>query len=80
MAHTKVSQQSSRSKTESHRLSTTRQNTLSKPDVSLFYELEAAVVIDVIRDENHLFKNKTQRLRGQLGPTGYNDPSTPDYS
>ena len=81
MAHTKVNQQNSRPKTEQHKLSTSRGANLSKPDVTLFYELEAAVVIDVIRDENHpVFKNKKPKVERSTWPDGYNDPVTPDYS
>ena len=57
---------------------------VNKPDDSLlFYELEPAVVIDVIRDENHaVFKNqKTKpRVSPEEFPEGFNDPLVTDYA
>ena len=41
MSHTKTNQQNNRSETELHRLITQRKSHLNKPDISLFYELEA---------------------------------------
>ena len=61
----KVNQQNSRPKTEQHKLSTSRSK-FKQTDVTLFYE-PIAVVIDVIRDENHpVFKNKNQSRKIDL--------------
>lgn len=77
MAHTKTNHQNNRSETELHRLLTQRQSHLNKPDVNLFYELEAAVVIDVIRDENHpIFKNNKPKVERSTWPDEYNDPES----
>lgn len=52
-------------------------------DSLLFYELEPAVVIDVIRDENHpIFRNNSTKpfVTKEEWPEGYNDPQVLDYA
>jgi hypothetical protein len=57
---------------------------VNKPDDSLlFYELEPAVVVDVIRDETHsVFKDKKTRplVSPEEFPEGFNDPLVIDYA
>tara|TARA_A100001037_G_C15151929_1_gene639844 strand:- start:3622 stop:6687 length:3066 start_codon:yes stop_codon:yes gene_type:complete len=62
---------------------TQRQIYSRKPEGILFYELEPAVVIDVIRDETHpIFKKgKTSpHVSNNEWPAGYNDVEHLDYS
>lgn len=52
-------------------------------DSLMFYELEPAVVIDVIRDENHpIFKNKSTQpfVTEEEWPEGFNDTQVLDYA
>ena len=52
-------------------------------DSLMFYELEPAVVIDVIRDENHpVFKNKSTQpfVTAEEWPEGFNDTQVLDYA
>ena len=53
MAHIKTQNKSKTQNLEKKQLATVRSSELESPDTSLFYELEAAIVIDVIRDETH---------------------------
>lgn len=53
MAYTKTHRKSNTNDIARRELTTQRESLTVQPDVDLFYELEAAVVIDVIRDENH---------------------------
>jgi hypothetical protein len=59
-------------------------NLVNKPnDATLFFELEPAVVVDVIRDENHpVFKNKSSSPKVEFDefPEGFNSPNNIDYS
>lgn len=53
------------------------------PDNVLFYELEPAVVLDVIRNEDHpIFKDKssTPRVKQDEWPVGWNKEGEVDYS
>jgi hypothetical protein len=62
---------------------TQRQIYTRKPEGILFYELEPAVVIDIIRDETHpVFKKGTEspHVSNNEWPTGYNDTEHLDYS
>lgn len=83
MAHTEIHSQSRTKETEVTELITSRRSNLNKPDPSFFYELEAGIVIDVIRDETHpVFTQnpKAPVVERSSWPDGYNDPSIPDYS
>lgn len=83
MAHTKKNPKNKIHETSQRSLITNRKAFLQKPDDSFFYELEAAVVIDVIRDETHpVFTDnpKAPTVERSTWPSGYNDPSIPDYS
>jgi hypothetical protein len=83
MAHSKYYKRSESRDLEISSLMTQRQIYNRKPEGILFYELEPAVVIDVIRDETHpIFKKKTgsPHINKTDWPTGYNDPETLDYS
>ena len=53
MAHTQTKLKSKIQNLEKKQVSTVRGAELSGSDSSFFYELEAAIVIDVIRDETH---------------------------
>ena len=62
---------------------TQRQIFSRKPEGILFYELEPAVVIDVIRDEEHpMFENKKSapKVDEKEWPSGYNVKTDIDYS
>lgn len=65
-------------------LTTVRKTGLSKSEINYFYELEAAIVIDVIRDETHpVFTSNIEPpiVERSTWPDGYNDPSQSlDYS
>lgn len=83
MAHSKYYKQSNKREIEVSTLMTQRQIYNKTQEGILFYELEPAVVIDVIRDENHpIFKNtkKSPRVSTEEWPTNYNQKDTPDYS
>jgi hypothetical protein len=83
MAHSKYYNRSESREIEVSTLMTQRQIYNKKPEGILFYELEPAVVIAVIRDENHpIFKNKREypKVSGDEWPTNYNEKDTPDYS
>lgn len=83
MAHISINQKSRKRELETHSLLTTRNSVLKNEDTSLFYELEEAVVIDVIRDETHPVFTQNEnspKINRATWPTGYNDPSIPDYS
>ena len=54
MAYTSKQLKANTRETLKSELTTSRKSHLNKPDGSFFYELEAAIVIDVIRDENIL--------------------------
>ena len=53
MAHTQTQNKSKTQNLEKKQVLTVRSAELSNSDSSFFYELEAAIVIDVIRDETH---------------------------
>ena len=83
MAHSKYYKQSNSREVEVSTLMTQRQIYNKSPEGILFYELEPAVVIDVIRDETHpIFKNKktSPKVSTEEWPTNYNEKDTPDYS
>ena len=64
-------------------VATLRSLKLETPDTVQFYELEPAVVFDVIQDENHpIFKDGGQQPKvvETEWPIGYNNPEKPDYS
>ena len=64
-------------------LMTIRNYMSQSPDSVMFYELEPAVVLDVIRDEDHpVFKDKvsTPRIKEQEWPEGFNWEGDIDYS
>lgn len=72
-----------RTETEVSRLSTSKSTLKAKHARIDFFELEAAVVIDVIRDEEHpvfLFDETSPHVDSEEWPTGYNEPMTADYS
>jgi hypothetical protein len=83
MAHSKYYKQSNKREIEVSTLMTQRQIYNKSPEGILFYELEPAIVIDVIRDETHpIFKDKKNypKVSTEEWPTNYNDSDTPDYS
>jgi hypothetical protein len=83
MAHTQVHKKNNLLGTSQGELSTKRDRITNKPDTSLFYELEAAIVIDVIRDENHpvFTDNSTPPIvERSTWPNGYNDPTGGSYN
>lgn len=83
MAHSKYYKRSESREIEVSTLMTQRQIYNRNPEGILFYELEPAVVIDVIRDENHpIFKNKKEypKISENEWPQNYNEKDTPDYS
>lgn len=92
MAHIKTQNKSKTQNLEKKQLATVRSSELESPDTSLFYELEAAIVIDVIRDETHpIFSPSNPEVpmvEGSTWPASkpdnggktYNDSTTPDFS
>ena len=59
MAYTNFTKKSVTKELGTNHLMTQRRMFASSPDTAQFYELEPAVVLDVIRDENHpIFKDK----------------------
>ena len=83
MAHSKYYKRSESRDIDVSTLMTQRQIYNRKPEGILFYELEPAVVIDVIRDEDHpMFKKKSAspHVNHNEWPSGYNDPEILDYS
>lgn len=76
MAYTSKQLKANTRETLKSELTTSRKSTLQKPDGSFFYELEAAIVIDVIRDETHpIFTNEKPKVERSTWPDGYNDPT-----
>mgnify|MGYP001175958949 CR=1 FL=1 len=76
MAYTTKQNKSNTRETLKSELTTSRKTHLNKPDESFFYELEAGVVVDVIRDETHpIFKNQKPKIERSTWPDGYNDVS-----
>ena len=84
MAYTTKQLKTNSRETLKSELTTSRRTHLTKPDASYFYELEAGIVIDVIRDETHPVFTKmgpnSPTVERSTWPDGYNEPSTPDYS
>lgn len=83
MAHSKYYKRSEDRDLEIQSLMTQRQIYNRKPEGILFYELEPAVVIDIIRDHEHpVFKkgNDAPHVSNNEWPQGYNDKETLDYS
>lgn len=89
MAHTQAKRKSQVLEQEQSSLATTRSTTSTSPDATYFYEIEPAVVIDVIRDENHPIFQLTDEKRENPAapkveptewPAGYNNPKVLDYS
>ena len=81
MAYTTKHNKSLTRETLKSELTTSRITNLTKPEESFFYELEAAIVIDIIRDEDHpVFKNQKPKVERSTWPDGYNDPNVPDFS
>ena len=83
MAHSKYYKRSEDRDLEIQSLMTQRQIYTRKPEGILFYELEPAVVIDVIRDETHpVFKKgkEAPHVSNNEWPVGYNDIEHLDYS
>lgn len=83
MAFLKTNIKTNSRETLKSELMTARRSEMSKPDPSYFYEMEAAVVIDVIRDESHpVFTENVDapKIERSTWPDGYNDPSILDYS
>ena len=84
MAHTQVQLKSKTQNLDKKELSTVRGNELTGTDSSFFYELEAAIVIDVIRDETHpVFSSSNPEVptvERSTWPDTYNSPNIRDYS
>lgn len=84
MAHTQTKLKSKIQNLEKKQVSTVRGAELSGSDSSFFYELEAAIVIDVIRDETHpIFSSSNPEVpvvERSTWPDTYNDPKIKDYS
>lgn len=81
MAYTKTHRKNRNSEIGKHEISTSRSSLTSQPDRDLFYELEAGIVIDVIRDETHpvFTQNKfSPKTETSNWPEGYSNPSNPD--
>lgn len=83
MAHIKSSTKATTRDNFKSELMTVRKSENSTDSSStFFYELEAAIVVDVIRDESHPIFTTNQRptIERSTWPDNYNDPSTLDYS
>lgn len=83
MAYTNFTKKSVTKELGTNHLMTQRRMFASSPDTAQFYELEPAVVLDVIRDENHpIFKDKKKcpKVTELEWPGGYNNKEDPDYS
>lgn len=83
MAYTNFTKKSVTKELSTNHLMTQRKMFASSPDTAQFYELEPAVVLDVIRDENHpQFKDKKKcpKIIDSEWPGGYNSKEDPDYS
>jgi hypothetical protein len=83
MAYTNFTKKSVTKELSTNHLMTQRKMFASSPDTAQFYELEPAVVLDVIRDENHpQFKDKKKcpKIIDSEWPGGYNNKEDPDYS
>lgn len=83
MAYTTFKKKSVTKELGTNHLMTQRRSFANSSDTVQFYEMEPAVVLDVIRDENHpIFKDKKKcpKVKEEEWPNGYNDNSHPDYS
>ena len=83
MAHSKYYKRSESRDLEIMSLMTQRQVYNRKPEGILFYELEPAVVIDVIRDEKHPIFDKgkgSPHTNHNEWPSGYSGTEELDYS
>ena len=83
MAYSKFTKKSVTKEVGTNHLMTARRAFSGTPDSVQFYELEPAVVLDIIRDENHpVFKDKKTcpKITELEWPKGYNDKEKPDYS
>lgn len=83
MAYSKFTKKSVTKEVGTSHLMTARRAFSTTPDTVQFYELEPAVVLDVIRDENHaVFKDKKScpKIKTDEWPSGYNNPEKADYS
>jgi len=83
MAYSTYTKKSVKKELSTNALATLRGLKLETPDTVMFYELEAAVVLDVIQDENHpIFKEggKEPKIVETEWPEGWNDSTKPDYS
>jgi hypothetical protein len=84
MAYTTKHLKNNSRETLKSELITSRKSHLTKADASFFYELEAGVVIDVIRDETHPIFTKmgpnSPTIERSTWPDGYNQPDILDYS
>jgi len=88
MAYTKKNIKNNQTELLNSELVTRRKSLQTKGDSEFFYELEAAIVIDVIRDENHpIFKKNPPKVEKSTWPNEfrnasekYNDPTNSDYS
>lgn len=83
MAYTTFKKRSVTKELGTNHLMTQRRSFANSSDTVQFYELEPAVVLDVIRDENHpIFKDKKKcpKVKEEEWPNGYNDKSHADYS
>ena len=92
MAHTQTQTKSKTQNLEKKQVLTVRSAELTNNDSSFFYELEAAIVIDVIRDETHpIFSDSNPEVptvegstwpasKPDAGGKPYNDSTIRDYS
>jgi len=83
MAYTKFTKKSVTKELGTNQLVTQRKLFSSTPDTVQFYELEPAVVLDVIRDEKHpIFSDKElcPKVKSDEWPNGYNNEGDIDYS